>query len=92
MKTPSCIKNIQWCALGENDKMAMDVLDDKVNWVTVMRVGGNNSVQHISETLNRDSCKQILWDKAREQELFSWHLIEDENSSIIFMQNNLIHL
>lgn len=61
MKAPSGTKNVQWYALGENDKMVMDVLGDKVNWVIVMRVGGNNSVQYIPETL-KDSSKQILWD------------------------------
>lgn len=61
MTALSCTKNVQRYALGESDKMVMDVLGDKVNWVTVMRVGGNNSVQYIPETL-KDSCKQVLWD------------------------------
>lgn len=61
MKAPSCTKNIQWSALGGN-KMVMKVLGDKVNQVTVTRVGGNRTAQYLPTTSNKDSCTQILWD------------------------------
>ena len=48
-----CTKNVQWYALGEKDKMVIDVLGDRVNWVTVMWVGGNTSVQYIPKTLTK---------------------------------------
>lgn len=53
MKVLSCTKNIQWSALGGNDKMVMKVLGDKVNRVTVKGVGGNKTAQYLPTTPNR---------------------------------------
>lgn len=62
MKAPSCTKNIQSSALGGNDKMVMKVLGDKVNRVTVARVGGKKTAQYLPTTPNKHSYMQILWD------------------------------
>lgn len=61
MKAPSCTKNIQWSALGRNNKMAMKVSVDKVNRVTVTQVGGNKIAQYLPTTPN----KQLHTDRLR---------------------------